>query len=65
MDQKVSEDPILKTILSEYRTKNFVVQKLEEFSSHVKMLMPKNLVAMTLYYQFSLFEIPKVFLDYQ
>lgn len=66
--EMVEETSELSKILSEYRTKNFVIQKLQEFSDQVSKTssgrirkvieMPKNLVAMTIYYQFSLFEIP-------
>ena len=73
----VEKDEILdiRAVMEGYRTKSFLTEKLSEFSTKIStnksghkkgvIEMPKNLVSMTLYYHFGLYEIPKVFLDYQ
>ena len=62
-------------IYGEYKSKKYILRKLEEFSNQVSInengnrllviQMPDNLKLMTPYFDFSLIELPNVFLALQ
>jgi hypothetical protein len=71
--ETVQNDP--NDIYGEYRSKKYMERKLEEFASKIStndngsrrtvIQMPDNLKLMTPYFEFSLVDLPQVFLDLQ